>query len=553
MITILIRGQLLDLYPGTILEFVLNNPAFAGGDIDTILGAYQFPFNIPSTPKNKTILDFPERIDHIGFHLTDEPCQVMSRGVTIFNGLATVKSAGKNIRMSILIDSYKQLKEVKTNDLPLDTISHATIQDALNTAKDTAVNPLNYNYIFFPVLNRSFFSADQLPEPGSNAWMRRYQNYYDVDTQAFVSSEFQRCAMPFVRIDHIIDKIQSQTDFNITNNLQTSDELKQLVCFNTTNIYNNDSWSLNWDLSKHVPVMNCAEFLKRITRLFCCGMFLDRFRRDIEIIPLKQIITAPFKHDWTQKASPYPIVLTPDDFPGSFGYSSDEDEMFEQNMFQSLHGYFQNPLADYTEAEKQSDVSFTIGDYYINAINEYFRVINPPTVYAYQKMFRRIFLGIGENYDFKTSPLFMRSKSQYSETQFLKHTPQAAITQDSKKEIRLAIYRGILTDLYSKSYPVANNNNYDATETPIPTAEHSLLWNGNKGLYQQFWSEWVTFLQNKKESTTTVNLTIADVLNFSFKNKVRIRENNYLVKQMKVSISDGGILPTKLKLASVLM
>lgn len=552
MLGIKIYNQLLDLTPGTVMQIVLNNPAFLGDNIDKVFGSFSFPVTIPLTDRNRKILNFPDLIDVKDALIEDELCEIISEGLSIFSGLATIKNSGNTkAKLFILIDSYKSIKQLRLPELNLGRHEFDSVPDVLANAKDTTINPLNYDYAFFPVLNKAYFSEEDRPEAeNGNVWPARYMNYYDVDTEQFVSSQYQKVAMPFVRVDHILNAIGNYLEFSLESSFQNTDELKQMYVYNDRSIYQNDTWNIAFDLANHVPDVLVSNYLKGISRLFCLAPFINRFSKKIEIIPLKDIITRPFKHDWTDKASSEYTLTTEQNFPGSFGYDTGSDELFEINAFKAV--------TETATVEKHPElVNAPQGWYYVNSYNTYVWSNQHP-FYPFGeklKMFRRMVIGDGENVDFNVSPLFQQQTIIDEITQVnhpLRDVPEISQAGLTNKDIRLMMYRGLYANDDNEVYPFASNNIYDPKENVIPSLNNSLLWNGPKGMFETWWKEWVNFLQNKKDVQRTINLHIKDILNFSFKDKVKIENKQYLVKQLTVSIGDNGLLPTKSKLASVL-
>lgn len=563
MIGIRIKESFIDLFPGTTLDLVFNNPAFVGGDIKRILGSHSIPINVPLTDHNKSVLGYPERIENVDTHLENEACEIYYQGMIFLNGFAHVRSANdSSARLYITIDSFKALKTLYLNELDLGVHNFADVSTILTHAKDTAENPLNHDHAFFPILNYDFFEEDDKPTPiGNDHWTYRFQNYYDIATQSFVSGSHQRVAMPFVRLDHVVSKIGTALSYNIQTSFQDTDELKLLYLYNDHNIYVGDAWNIEFDLKNHVPRMLAGEFLKQKTRLFCLGMFTDPFLKNIEIVALKDLLVQPFKHDWSDKVSQKYNLNTQTNYPGSLGFDSGFDGMFDVNNYEVLSPQGLSQTTTITELDDWLDLfdptPLAQGWYYLNQLNT-FVWSNQHILYrlgAKKKMFRRIEIDSdGQSIDFKMSPLFMQQvlKEDSMINLDLRDTPQVSMKANSNKEARLIFYRGMYQNHDNDLYPFATNNVYDPKEAKIPTADHSLLMNGQYGLYEKYWKEWIQFLQNKKEVQLDANLHIKDIINFSFKDKVKVKENQYFVKQMKVSISPEGLLPTKLILASTL-
>jgi hypothetical protein len=77
------------------------------------------------------------------------------------------------------------------------------------------------------------------------------------------------------------------------------------------------------------------------------------------------------------------------------------------------------------------------------------------------------------------------------------------------------------------------------------------LWNGEKGLHNRFWGEWLTMLQNKRDVEMEVKLTTKELRAFSFKDKIRINNREYLARKLRVTLTKRGASVTKVSLVSV--
>ena len=168
MIGIVVENKRLDLYENTSIEFTLNNPAFVGGDLDKVTGSYSFPLTVPLTTNNRQILNYPDLIENTSSHFVDKDCEILFDGVQLFSGLLTIKQTVKKdglleAKVYLIIDTYKQLKKTKLPELDLSSHTFADTAATLAAAKDSAENPLNYDYCFFPIMNLEFFGSDDPP------------------------------------------------------------------------------------------------------------------------------------------------------------------------------------------------------------------------------------------------------------------------------------------------------------------------------------------------------------------------------------------------------
>ena len=552
MIAVSLFGEKIDLYQNTQIEYVLNNPAFVGGDINKYNGTYTLPFTIPLTPKNRRILRYPDRIDNFNRLIRDIPCHVSFDNKPAFSGLATLKSpknsrSSKNAKLYIVQDNFRSIRETSLRDLPLGQYEFDSPDATLAHAKSTAENHMDYNHAFFPVRNprmtEDFEDLDGLP-----GVPHHYINYYDYMEQEFMNHPSHRSAAPFVRLDHLINIIGQVSGRTIINKFASNEELKSLYIYGGNNIYTNTddsddaavySWPEYFDLSRQVPDIKAAQLLKEFASVFCLGLFPGP-DGSLEILPLKNLVNTPYAQDWTRYADEAYSKDDDIDFPGTFGYESPGDELFNENAY---------VFRDVPEViGSRPPAGSPDGIYYNLEANYYLRLINNGHLpQRLDKMFRRVtFDEAGKEYLFSASPLFMT----FSDPFYLP-IPEILSGPNSNADFRFIFYRG-MQNIRNTIYPLASNHVYVDAGGRIPGANHSLLWNGEEGVFNQWWAEWANFLKNKRNVFITMHLPIREIFNMSWQNKVKIENMTYLVKQLKVTLTMKGLKPSKATLVSVL-
>jgi hypothetical protein len=118
---------------------------------------------------------------------------------------------------------------------------------------------------------------------------------------------------------------------------------------------------------------------------------------------------------------------------------------------------------------------------------------------------------------------------------------------------RILFYRGIyeaeidyvpipgieLPDLH---YPFATAFPYDPEGADIAEADLSMEWMGDKGLYNRFWRNWMEWYQHKKVLVEFQKiLTAVEIKNLDFSKKYRVHGIDYLLKEIKIPITESGI------------
>lgn len=135
----------------------------------------------------------------------------------------------------------------------------------------------------------------------------------------------------------------------------------------------------------------------------------------------------------------------------------------------------------------------------------------------------------------------------------LKFDDEIVYQNAEQSSIRLMIYRGY-RDYHgsgvSGTYPYANATAYDP-DTETESFNHSLHYDGEKGIYNTYGKEWMTFLRTKKIVKRYLKLTVADILNHKEYDKVRIGNMNYFVRSMRINVTSSGLGLTECELVTI--
>lgn len=74
-------------------------------------------------------------------------------------------------------------------------------------------------------------------------------------------------------------------------------------------------------------------------------------------------------------------------------------------------------------------------------------------------------------------------------------------------------------------------------------AEYSLHWDGDKGLYEKFWKNYIYWKENfRKFVKIDIRWKPADLQNLDFSKKYRVRSQDYFIKKIHVKITASGLM-----------
>ena len=585
MFGIQLNNTFLDLYSKTALSFELNNPAYLGDDIDVIPNAFMFTIKVPLTGLNRRQLNYPDRVDNADFFLSSEECGVWCEGIEVFRSLLSVRSATPtDAEISLTVNTISQLKDLLLTQLNHDTVDLSAIVDPVSYLSGSCISPDIRDFICFPVWNPDFYeTADQTEE----FYEKTYQNMWDTDVSSVskLKIDSKSPVTPFLKVSYILRKMAESTGFTLNNAWQTNRELSQLCTYNNFSIVKWNTAGTTYtldatlDLKNHVSKAKCSDYLKSLRTLFNLGIYVNFFDKTLSIVPNSQVLQASARHDWTQKVISETTKTKTLNYPTRFSYATNPSvlpDISKLSRYPSAPALSTDPEGIYTNAiggrlyhrpeAVQSEYIAVELDNYVKFGNvDKYALESPLSTMPSARVFMNGF-GVTTAPGIRTKGAFRIDSAEVSEATF---------------EDRLIFYRG-MSDFktsgggdnaaYANFCPLASSEDNTAVgyriktgwDTDIiaggsiPTAyapadvEYTLLWNGTKGLYNRWWATWHQMLQVKRDVKVNLALTTKEIRAFSFQDKVRIGNKEYLVKKLRVSLTAEGLAATEADLVTVI-
>jgi hypothetical protein len=124
------------------------------------------------------------------------------------------------------------------------------------------------------------------------------------------------------------------------------------------------------------------------------------------------------------------------------------------------------------------------------------------------------------------------------------------ISQENECPDRITLYRGIAPNFDGDNYPLASGIPWDGEGTLL--GDYSLRWDGQYGMYESWWIGWHTMLKQGKRISLRLLLTVPDLINFNFEDKIRIGNMDYFVEKLRVTFTESGLAPVEANLVSVI-
>lgn len=557
MIGIKINDVFIDLDPRTTLSVELNSPAYFGDDVEVMPGSYTFPVDIDMSETNRKVFKWRMYIDVYDPKEIEYECQVWFAGVPMFSGTAKLKEpTATSARLEISIIDFEKIRDKPLNQFDLGGTRHIGSTKGLREglAYDTSLNPEGYDYVFFPIWNPYFDEYD----PADPSTGKKMQNYFDLGT--FIEAGAYQAVTPFVKLNYMMERIFTETKFSFKNSFQTTDELRRICLYNNYSIQTESGeWTNDINLKNHVSTTKAGAFLKKVIRLFCLFPDYKFLERSIDLKTCDDIIQQPVKYDWSDRILNELKLLESEPIPGGFQYKQDFEDEWVQIWKEPEEILTYLGTVDTLADIPAFDPANIIETYYVKSRNWFYHQLNISGAgVTVIPMIEPVLINlIKDENSFVYDPELAHIHTEVRQEKFFRaqlanppwihaaiYTEGTIPHKDKFHDFndRLIMYRGYYPTMSWADYPFASSHNYNQDEQRI--GDYSLVWNGPDGIFEKFWKRWFDMLTHKKEAEATLNLSLRDILNFSFADKIRIHNQNYLVKKLKLTFTMDGIKPS---------
>ncbi|MEO7175588.1 MAG: hypothetical protein ABI002_07340, partial [Saprospiraceae bacterium] len=507
------------------------------------------------------ILDSPGRHDSTSI-VRGELCEIWFDGIYFLGGTCTIKSGNPDkAKLSIDINEFKDLKEIRLNELDFGPprFMGTTVNDRRDLATDTGLNPLDYDFVYCPTSVN-----EKEPGPGNpNVWLPVEAEYLLLNPTC-----------PYLRLEYLLNVIYNYLGYSLTNDFQINDELRSILVHNSYNYpYKSETeltsyWPKYIDLYQHVSDGKAGEFIKHITLFFCLGQAYNLFDNTVRIYPLKELLTKPTKHNWTSKMQKDPEVLTDSQPYTRLMFS----EISPAGLDDKVSKYVSEVVTvtdSFYEAMLQAFEDGIRGIAFIRSSSSFINIISLDDGFDSPNMefLGEFFIPFELNIGTKKKDLIIGLTSTGMTVDPLKYSgrpeadpmrlmPLVYYTEKLdnlefgyKFKEKLMIYRGML-EWEGNLYPTATTHNMKADGTVIGEYSLHIGGVGLPGLWEQEWQEWFYFLLNKKELKSRFLFALNEIMLFNWDETVRVQNQDYIVKQMKVTLTMHGLMPVDTTLVS---
>lgn len=564
-------NQKVDLNPGARIRLSLISPFFAG---DIGYNSQSLSFTLPYTPNNRDILGDPAIIQKAAapyeieldvwlfgmFWRAGKLRITLSGPATTYRGvlLLEVSPFIAAIKGKKLADYELGGKRVITN---AGFVGQARADDMTNHATQTlSLDVDSSDYVFAMITNRMFEVPREgvdLTNTGRGKWINQYVpsqpqigggstpvelvvNNYWRDAPApggEVLNRFSIC--PFVYLGYLLREIITAEGYLIdeTDDFWSDDELKTLFIYNNYLLDEGinesfgavNAWKTYINLKNHVPDIEVSNFLLGFINSFGFGIFEKggkvgfsaRKNADEDLDQLdfrERVILYTTAHNEPKgckiererdgsnlnQSSPLLLEEFREEITGEVNTVADLPALTIAELDQIYYVIESNELWKFSAIIDPLVIGVPSMEW------QFYSFYNFPITLGAGKKPLNIGAGTGEPlpeefYTYMTAEFQIEPRSEFWEE------------ENDSYGLYFAFYRGLISrdggELYSES----------GVTDEFQRFNYSLLLHGERGLYKTWWESWLNRLSDTRILTVVLNLAPADILNFDFRKKVRIR------------------------------
>lgn len=537
MLSFFIGNSSIELPPDFSLTMNLKSPVF--GDI----GSYSYPFKVPNSPRNAIAIGFRHRIP-----VTANPYQTLQghfswKNSILFPGTVKLRIFNDSVLEGSILegsgDFNFQVKNNNLNQYDFGNQAFASESEALAWINNCRSYAYPNRVCAFPqVYNESYF--EEMPAEVS---LLHYNFYWIPDDQihALSINGKRTPIVPFLFLRYVLDTLISKMKYCLDDRFfKKYSAFSQLVLYNSVSI-NNEGGVFPYDLSHiyynyHLPKLKVSDFIAGLETFFNVRFFYNNTTKTVSIISVDDIVNTPDYIEFSRniisistelqnEINGYSLKMSLDGDDGAFETQSNAEEELLKNLAGSV-----NSFSDLPAWPLSPDLEIR----YVIDSQKYYQLRN------------RVWLPLSSSLSLKTQYLY-KDSGESIETKF-----STLVMGDNTNTIfctcknQQSNFSQITPRLFYSKYAnygdhlIVQGYNYD------PFAG-SLLYDGQTGLFERQWKNYLDFRMTSKLVRITKLMTFAELKDFDFSRKYMIFGIKYLVASIQVTIKRDRIMPAVLE------
>jgi hypothetical protein len=568
MIELIVAGKTLPIQQGETVSLNLVHPAFSG---ELGYNSHSLEFSVVNTPEARRLLgyaDLPNSTQATRY--VDGELRLL--GVPWRRTRIHVRQAGpERFRVSLALEVgllSRKLGDTRWPEVDLGGVRQITANvdetgsaDMAAHADDAAAGSVDdFDYTFFPVHNPELYYPTFIlhPQGYMNFWRGNF-NYTEAGmTVNGNKGNILWNLVPFPYLRYLFRQTMAEAGYFLSDQGWFEDlEIQTLCVWNTVTLDDRiyaflvamtgpytAHYFRNWiNVADHVPDMTCRQALQGVANLFGL-IYIEQTGGVIKVMPLRDLLLVKDTVDWSTRTEVTYSIEWPDEDNGHL-FSSTPDP-YDALMKAPALEEIKRAITLDGEVDEEADLPTGLtppANYLVKATNQVF-TLNPTGGW------------VARTYYYFPERIGQGSKQITSAfSTLMPHVGDWATDASDSWRVPVASARGTSPDYYSERLPFAPRLMFYRGIGDYPlggvddeggTYEYSLLWHGERGLYEKWWRTWTEWLAQAPLVQVRVLLTPLDLLGLNWEMPVwlasaegRVR---VLLKEIKLRITADGRL-----------
>lgn len=548
MLALIVNGENVEL-EDTQITLNIKSPIFND------LGSYSYPFRIPNTIKNRSILKFRHRVASTNDKYEIFPCIITWKGNIVADGRLEVKVGDSSVYEATFFadtgDFYYWIKDRQLNTLNLGEKTFSTEQDAIdyfNGCKGKYFPDRDFN---FPMIYN-----DKFLDPPTSIPDLLYYNYYYYNSLITDKYELhlnldgggRTILIPFLFFKTVLRNIFKGLGYILNDEVFTHSDFNKLVFYNSTDA-NNRMSNYNYTITHlfynmHVPNIKILDLLKSIEIFWNARFFIDRNSKTVNLIPVDKIIRRKDYIDIHKNLLSISIDLD-DEYTGiTLTHEADSDDDYYSDWLKTLNNNDQLYPFQGTVKSLSQLPSYPVG------LPGWIYFVKDEGRYYYMSDVTKTWIEFPNvNWRGKSDGFLFRSGDNSISTSLSTlSTDYDGIVQCRNK---FAKYRDVASRIFFMDFKSMAHGTAPAGKQSVGI--HSLLTyaldnqTNDIGLYTTNYKAFLNWQSKSSAVTIMKQMDYMELKELDFSRKYLMNGMAYLISEIQVTLTSQGIKPAKLK------
>ena len=220
-ISIIVNGEMVDIYSQEKLNLRINNVIFQPTSISTRTGEYSFSFELPATTKNNRIFNYANNSAKLNKFNTKYECEVIADGITIFNGVLRLTDTQTNNYKCNLVNIKVYNVEDIFGDMVMSDLDWQV--DFNGTSTINGVNGWYDSGYYFPLVCYGAFQKD--PKATYNGEINEYSDLTTID---YYNNWYWESFHPSLSLLEVVKRLFRQRGYNVSGDIFNDKAMKMI-------------------------------------------------------------------------------------------------------------------------------------------------------------------------------------------------------------------------------------------------------------------------------------------------------------------------------------